>query len=140
MKRAKKGHIVAISSVAGKLQVFSYKKNSQTVLILFTKGLHTLVHSEPYCSTKFAVRTLMRVMRADLMIKGIRDIHFTTVFPYFLQTNAKVNQLADDIGISDIYPLLDGEEVAKRSVAGMLRGEVEVVIPSVIGLLYRLNK
>ncbi|CAD6994375.1 short-chain dehydrogenase/reductase family 16C member 6 isoform X1 [Ceratitis capitata] len=117
MKKVRKGHIMAISSIA---------------------GLVTLPQSEPYCSTKTAVRTLMRVLRADLKLQEINYIGLTTVFPSFLQTHGLVKQLATESGYADLYPLMAGEEVAKRAVNGMLRDEVEIAIPGFFALSYRL--
>ncbi|XP_018791498.1 PREDICTED: 17-beta-hydroxysteroid dehydrogenase 13-like [Bactrocera latifrons] len=117
MRRAEKGYIMAICSIA---------------------GLHVMVENEPYSSTKFAVRTLMRALRALLKIEGLHYIHLTTVFPIFIATSSKLIQLSIDEGFGKIYPLLKSEEVAQRAVSGMLRGEVEVIIPSYIALTYRL--
>ncbi|XP_049315320.1 17-beta-hydroxysteroid dehydrogenase 13 isoform X1 [Bactrocera dorsalis] len=117
MKCVKKGYLMAICSFS---------------------GLQTMVMSEPYSSTKFAVRTLMRVLRAELKIEGYSDIHLTTIFPNFIRTNAKVIQLAEDLGFTKVYPFLEGDEVAQRAVSGMLCGEVEVIIPSLNALNYRL--
>ncbi|XP_018786056.1 PREDICTED: 17-beta-hydroxysteroid dehydrogenase 13-like [Bactrocera latifrons] len=117
MKRARKGYLMAMCSVA---------------------GLQALAQSEPYSSTKFAVRTLMRIMRAELKIEGFSCIHLTTVFPHFIRTNARVTQLAEEGGFTKVNPLLESEEVAQRAVSGMLCGEVEVIIPSFIALIYRL--
>uniref|UniRef100_A0A0A1XTI7 Estradiol 17-beta-dehydrogenase 11 n=1 Tax=Zeugodacus cucurbitae TaxID=28588 RepID=A0A0A1XTI7_ZEUCU len=116
MKQAKRGHIVAISSVA---------------------GLVTLPLAEPYCSAKTAVRTLMRVLRAELRLNNITGIGVTTVFPSFLKTHSKVEKLARDSGYAAMYPLLKGEEVARRTVLGMLRGEVEIAMPGFFMILYR---
>ncbi|XP_049315321.1 short-chain dehydrogenase/reductase family 16C member 6 isoform X2 [Bactrocera dorsalis] len=117
MKRARKGYLMAMCSIAG-LQAFA--------------------QAEPYSSTKFAVRTLMRILRAELKIEGFRCIHLTTVFPYFIRTNARVTQLAEEGGFTKVIPLLESEEVAQRAVSGMLCGEVEVIIPSFTALIYRL--
>ncbi|XP_018791448.1 PREDICTED: 17-beta-hydroxysteroid dehydrogenase 13-like [Bactrocera latifrons] len=116
MKQAKRGHIVAISSAS---------------------GLLTLPRSEPYCSAKTAVCTLMRCLRAELRLDGITGIDTTTVFPAFLQTHARVKKLAQDSGYTDIYPMMEGEEVAQRIVRGMQRGEVEIALPGFFMILYR---
>ncbi|XP_039947951.1 estradiol 17-beta-dehydrogenase 11 [Bactrocera tryoni] len=116
MKHARRGHIVAISSLA---------------------GLLTLPQSEPYCSAKTAVRTLMRCLRAELRLDGITGIDTTTVFPSFLQTHARVKKMAQDSGYADIYPMIEGEEVAQRIVRGMQRGEVEIALPGFFMILYR---
>ncbi|XP_069961675.1 17-beta-hydroxysteroid dehydrogenase 13 [Bactrocera oleae] len=116
MKQAKRGHIVAISSLA---------------------GLITLPQAEPYCSAKTAVRTLMRVLRAELRLAGITGIGTTTAFPFFLQTHARVEELIQDTGYAEMYPILKGEDVAERIVRGMLRGEVEIAIPGFFMIIYR---
>ncbi|XP_036325209.1 17-beta-hydroxysteroid dehydrogenase 13 [Rhagoletis pomonella] len=117
MKKANKGHIVAIASIA---------------------GLVTLPYSEPYCSSKTAVRSLMRVLRAELKVENLTNIDATTVFPSFLHTHARVKQFAMASGYADLYPLLDGEEVAQRIVKGMLNREVEIAVPGFFALTYRL--
>ncbi|XP_054086651.1 uncharacterized oxidoreductase SSP0419-like isoform X2 [Zeugodacus cucurbitae] len=116
MKCAKKGHIVAISSMA---------------------AIKTVLQMEPYCSAKTAVRTLMRVLRAELRLNNITGIDVTTVFPSFMTTNVGVEQFARDSGYAEIYPLYSGEEMAQRTVRGMLRGEVEIVMPEYYMIIYR---
>ncbi|XP_011178235.1 short-chain dehydrogenase/reductase family 16C member 6 [Zeugodacus cucurbitae] len=116
MKKAKKGNIVAIGSVS---------------------GLVTLPQSEPYCSGKTAVRTLMRVLRAELKLSNIKGIGVTSVFPAFLTTHAGVEKFARDSGYARMYPLYTGEEAAQRTVRGMLRGEVEIAMPEFYMIMYR---
>ncbi|XP_011178238.2 17-beta-hydroxysteroid dehydrogenase 13 isoform X1 [Zeugodacus cucurbitae] len=118
MKRAKKGHIVAICSVA---------------------GIEILPQSEPYCSTKIAIRTLMRVLRAELKFNGFQDIRLMTVYPYFMKTNPGIKSMSETGEYPNLYPILGGEEVAKKTVASMLRGEVEIAIPGFLLLTYRMQ-
>ncbi|XP_054086672.1 short-chain dehydrogenase/reductase family 16C member 6 isoform X2 [Zeugodacus cucurbitae] len=116
MKQAKRGHIVAICSIT---------------------GLLTVTRSEPYCSAKTAVRTLMRVLRAELRLYGITGIGVTTVYPPFLTTHAGMVKNVRNSGYAKLYPLLKGEKMAQRIVHGMLRGEVEIGVPGFVMIVYR---
>lgn len=80
----------------------------------------------------------MRALRMELLMENQRDIHVTTVFPTFLNTNDEVTDITGQMGIPNIYPLISGEEVARRSVAGMLRGEQEILLPGFVAVMYRL--
>lgn len=79
----------------------------------------------------------MRVLRAELRLAGITGIGTTTAFPFFLQTHARVEELIQDTGYAEMYPILKGEDVAERIVRGMLRGEVEIAIPGFFMIIYR---
>ncbi|XP_037942240.1 estradiol 17-beta-dehydrogenase 11-like isoform X2 [Teleopsis dalmanni] len=111
MKEVGKGHIVAISSVAG-ITPFPF-------------------HPE-YTSTKYAIRGLMQVLRIDLkMEEKFRNIKTTSVFPTFLNTNANILEMLKSSTFSKIAVAHDGEKVAKRIIQGILQNEEEISVPEI---------
>ncbi|XP_017082578.1 estradiol 17-beta-dehydrogenase 11 [Drosophila eugracilis] len=117
MKAMRKGFIVTISSLA---------------------GVFPLPYSTAYTTSKAGTMAHMRALRMELALENQKDIHVTTVLPCFLRTNDEITQLTHSMAIDDLYPLISGEDVAKRVVAGMLRGEQEVTLPDLASVLYRL--
>ncbi|XP_017002992.2 estradiol 17-beta-dehydrogenase 11 [Drosophila takahashii] len=117
MKALRRGFIVTISSLA---------------------GVFPLPYGSAYTATKAGTLAHMRALRVELAMEKQKDIHVTTVMPAFLRTNDEVTHLSNTVGITDLYPLLSGEEVARRVVAGMLRGEHEITLPGLASVLYRL--
>ncbi|XP_016959692.1 estradiol 17-beta-dehydrogenase 11 [Drosophila biarmipes] len=117
MKALRRGFIVTISSLA---------------------GVFPLPYSTSYTASKAGTMAHMRALRMELDLEKQRDIHVTTVLPTFLRTNDEVTQMSNTIGIDELYPLISGEEVARRVVDGMLRGEHEITLPGLAAVLYRL--
>ncbi|KAH8251756.1 hypothetical protein KR038_006114 [Drosophila bunnanda] len=117
MKELRKGHILTISSLG---------------------GLFPLPYSSTYSATKAGVANHMRSIRMELRMEKQKDIHVTTVFPTFLTTNDEVTDMTAKVGIGQLYPLISGQEIAQRSVEGMVRGEQEILIPGFMALMYRL--
>ncbi|XP_055851352.1 short-chain dehydrogenase/reductase family 16C member 6 [Episyrphus balteatus] len=117
MRELGKGHIVAICSIA---------------------GLMPCHRQLEYTASKFGVRGLMKVLRTELYALNADFIQTTTVCPYFLKTNSIVDELFHKIGGSDLYPSISGEEAAEAIVEGIVRNEMEILIPSITALNYRL--
>ncbi|KAH8354414.1 hypothetical protein KR084_010381 [Drosophila pseudotakahashii] len=117
MKALRRGFIVTISSLAGVIP---------------------LPYGSAYTATKSGTLAHMRALRMELILEKQKNIHVTTVMPTFLRTNDEVTEISNTIGITDLYPLMSGEEVARRVVAGMLRGEHEITLPGLASVLYRL--
>ncbi|XP_017046367.1 estradiol 17-beta-dehydrogenase 11 [Drosophila ficusphila] len=117
MKELRRGFIMTISSLA---------------------GIFPLPYSSAYTTSKAGTSAHMRALRTELALENQKDIHVSTVMPTFLRTNDEVTQLSNDIGICDLYPLIPGEEVARRTVDGMLRGEHEITLPGLASVFYRL--
>lgn len=107
MIAAGKGHVIALSSMAGQMG--------------FT-------HLVPYCATKFAVRGLMEAMEAE-----VRDLHpnakinFTTICPYMVDTGlCKV----PFIRFPKLFAMLKPEEVADAILYAHRANKREVTVPS----------
>ncbi|EDV43023.1 uncharacterized protein Dana_GF18273 [Drosophila ananassae] len=117
MKELRRGFIVTIASLA---------------------AVFPLAYNSAYTSSKAGVMAHMRALRLELALEKQKNIKVTTVFPTFLRTNDEVKELSTNMGVQTFYPLLSGEEVARRVVSGMLRGELEIHLPALTVIMYRL--
>lgn len=117
MRKVGKGHIVAIASLA---------------------GLGPCHRHVVYTASKFGVRGLMAALHTELYGLNAEFIKLTTVYPYFLKTNTEVDEIFNNTVLSAIHPSIPGEEAAKAAVDGILRNEMEVVIPPAFAIHYRL--
>ncbi|KAH8359756.1 hypothetical protein KR093_008697, partial [Drosophila rubida] len=117
MRRQRKGHIVAVSSLS---------------------SLFPLAYCAPYTATKCAVNGYMRALRMELAYEKQKDIHVTTVMPSFLDTNDQVADIVDSSEVKRLYPMIKGDEAARCIVEGMLVGEREIIIPFIGGILHRV--
>ncbi len=107
MVERKRGHILAISSVLG-----------------YFPGVHSTI----YTATKFGVRGFMQSLYGDLCIDNLdKEIRLTTVFPSFISTNKKVDNIVDSFGLC--IEKLDPKFVAAEAVGGILRNKSEVHVP-----------
>jgi 3-dehydrosphinganine reductase len=116
MIRRRSGHIVNISSIAGFLGVYGYSA---------------------YAASKYAVRGLSDVLRAEMKPLGIR---VSIAFPPDTQTPQLEydNKLkpAETKALTDNTTIYSAEEVAKSIVNGMLKNKY-VILPGFEGkLLY----
>lgn len=107
MIEANRGHIVALSSMAGLM------------------GFQNLV---PYCGSKFAVRGVQEALSEELRCKsnGQSKIKFTTVFPYMVDTGLckKVK-----IRFEKLMPMVNPEEAAAAIISAQRKGVEELSIP-----------
>lgn len=136
MKELRRGFIVTIASLAGELHLlkdFEIPTNFNKLLAVFP-----LAYNSAYTSSKAGVMAHMRALRLELALEKQKNIKVTTVFPTFLRTNDEVKELSTNMGVQTFYPLLSGEEVARRVVSGMLRGELEIHLPALTVIMYRL--
>lgn len=91
-----KGHIVALSSIAGLC------------------GLKNLV---PYCGSKFAVRGMMEALEEEVRYDGGNtNIKFTTIYPYMANTGLCKHP---HMRFTNLMKLLEPEEVA----AGIIKAQ-----------------
>ncbi|HEY9761656.1 MAG TPA: SDR family NAD(P)-dependent oxidoreductase [Trichocoleus sp.] len=109
------GRIVNISSIGGKV---------------------ASPHMVAYCASKFALVGLSEGMQTELAKTGIA---VTTVCPGFIRTGVVDHAIMKGqhrkefawFSISDSLPLISAsaERVARATIAGMRRGEAEVIVP-----------
>lgn len=116
MKNLRKGHIVTISSAA---------------------SIIPLPYNTAYTASKFGATGHMKALRMELMIEKQHNIHVTTVMPCFLETNDEIRDIANNIGVDGLYPLISGDAAARRIVKGMLSGEKEIKMPLVADIVCR---
>ncbi|XP_026738787.1 epidermal retinol dehydrogenase 2-like [Trichoplusia ni] len=109
------GHIVAMSSMAGKM------------------GLRNLV---PYCGSKYAVRGIMEALALELHEdpRDTNGIKFTTVCPYIVNTGLCHNPR---IRFAGLMKTVEPGEAADQIVDAVRREYHEITIPSD---LYYTNK
>uniref|UniRef100_A0A2H1VJQ9 Short-chain dehydrogenase/reductase 3 n=1 Tax=Spodoptera frugiperda TaxID=7108 RepID=A0A2H1VJQ9_SPOFR len=102
------GHIVAMSSMAGKM------------------GLRNLV---PYCGSKYAVRGIMESLAVELHEdpRNTNGIKFTTICPYIVNTGLCHNPR---IRFEAVMKTVDPGDAADQIVDAVLREYHEITIPS----------
>jgi all-trans-retinol dehydrogenase (NAD+) len=107
MIERKRGHIVAISSVSGKI---------------------TFPPAITYCASKFGVRGFMSALYDELCLKDHDEfIKLTTVYPAFINTRKELSDLLD--GSNEITPRMTPEYVADEVVKAMLLNQSDVTLP-----------
>jgi all-trans-retinol dehydrogenase (NAD+) len=86
-----------------------------------------------YCASKFAVIGFMEALRYELLCDGHRNIHTTTVCPWFIDTG-----LFNGVKC-DIIPLLQPEYVVDSIMAGILINQAIIFLPRMLYFLYFLK-
>lgn len=113
MYELERGHIVALSSIAGVV------------------GLTNLV---PYCASKFAVRGMMEALHTELGdTRPNAKIGLTTVCPYMVDTGLCKNP---KIRFPGLLGLLKPTYVAEQIVLAHRKNIIELTLP---GYLMHLN-
>ena len=107
------GHIVSINSIAG------------------LAGNPGMVD---YCASKFAAYGLNEALRLEMKSLG-HKIKFTTVCPFAFNSG-----MFKGVQCSLLYPLLEMEDVANRTVNAILQEEAEVGIPWSLGFFAHFCK
>ena len=103
----KRGHIVAISSIGGKI---------------------TFPLACVYCATKFGVRGFMSALYDELCVDNSDEfIKLTTVFPSFINTRKELSDLLDQT--DEILPRMSPESVAEEVIKGILFEKSDVTTP-----------
>lgn len=102
----KRGHVVAISSFAGKL---------------------TFPCAVAYCATKFGVTGLMDALYDELCLLEQDFIKTTTVYPTFINTQKELGKRLDENGE---VPRIEPEKAASLIVRGILQNRRNIYIPS----------
>lgn len=106
MANRNKGHIVALSSMAGLI------------------GFKNLV---PYCGAKYAVRGQMEAFQEELLGDGIDGVKFTTICPYMVETGLCHKPI---IRFKKMMPLVKPEECAAAIINAQRTKVTETSIPS----------
>ncbi|XP_035737965.1 17-beta-hydroxysteroid dehydrogenase 13-like [Vespa mandarinia] len=112
-----RGHIVAINSMCGICGV------SQKV---------------PYCASKFAVRGLMEALYEEVRMNPKKlDIHFTTIYPFYVDTG-----LAKDpkYRFPYIFGVVPSEYVAREIIKAIRKNYTEYSIPRCLLSLNAINR
>lgn len=114
MIKKNQGHIVTIASLAGHV------------------GTGKLVD---YCSSKHAAVGFDEALRLELESLGVNGVKMTIICPYFIRATGMFKDVD-----SRFMPTLQVEDVADRTIEGLLREEVMVVIPGISRLLISIKR
>jgi all-trans-retinol dehydrogenase (NAD+) len=107
MIEKKRGHIVAIASLGGKIS--------------FPMGCG-------YCATKFGVRGFMNSLFDEICAYGHdKFIKTTCVFPSFINTRKELGDILDQS--KEVAPRMSPEYVANEVVKGILFDRRDVTLP-----------
>lgn len=118
MIKQKRGHIVAIASLAGKV---------------------TIPLACAYCATKFGVRGFMGALYDELCMDGTDEyVKTTCVFPSFINTRKELSDLLDQT--DEMTPRMTPEYVAKAIVNGIKSNALDVTVPPSVTFLQLLVK
>ncbi|XP_053676982.1 17-beta-hydroxysteroid dehydrogenase 13-like [Anopheles nili] len=113
MIERKRGHIVAIASIA------SYLPIERIVT---------------YAASKYGVRGLMGSFASELHNEGVDDVvKTTTVYPCFIKTRLELMDALKKMGIKNRVPIMQSVTVARAVVGGILYNKQNVYIPKVVG-------
>jgi len=118
MMELNKGHIVAMSSVAG------------------VNGAPNLT---PYCSTKFAVKGLMDSLFLELraVFPNSVPVKLTTVHPYVVTTGLAKNPTSR---FMSLLPYTSPKQAAEQTIAAVRTNQEQLFIPAFLSPLYRMSK
>lgn len=111
----KRGHVIAISSLMGKL---------------------TIPCAVAYSATKFGVTGLMDALYDELCFYEQDFIKTTTVFPYFINTQ---KELCDNLDQAGMTERLEPDDAAEMIVRGILSDKRKIYLPASTKLKVRLE-
>uniref|UniRef100_A0A182Q3P0 Short-chain dehydrogenase/reductase 3 n=1 Tax=Anopheles farauti TaxID=69004 RepID=A0A182Q3P0_9DIPT len=118
MIQRKRGHIVAIASIASYLP---------------------LERMITYAASKYGVRGLMASFASELQAEGVDDaVKTTTVYPIFIKTRLELMDALKKMGIKNRVPILRSETVARGVVEGIQYNKQQVYLPKIIEPLARI--
>lgn len=108
MIEKKRGHIVAISSLGGKV---------------------SFPLACVYCATKFGVKGFMGALYDELCVDDSDEfVKVTTVFPSFISTRKELTDILDKT--KEFAPRMSPQYVANEIVKGMLLNRRDVTVPA----------
>lgn len=111
MVEKKRGHIVAMNSMYGKI---------------------THPCSTTYAATKHGITGLMNALEVDLKFMKLDFIKTTSVYPFYINSNEKISDLMYDYGFTS--PLPEPDALAKVVVHGVRRNKTSIYFPSLVKL------
>uniref|UniRef100_A0A182SKA4 Uncharacterized protein n=1 Tax=Anopheles maculatus TaxID=74869 RepID=A0A182SKA4_9DIPT len=115
MIQRKRGHIVAIASIASYLPI---------------ERMIT------YAASKYGVRGLMGSFASELHNEGVDEfVKTTTVYPCFIKTRLELMDALKKMGIKNRVPIMRSETVARAVVGGILYNKAHVYIPKESAIL-----
>jgi all-trans-retinol dehydrogenase (NAD+) len=113
MIERKRGHIVAVASMGGK------------VSIPLAIG---------YCATKFGVRGFMNALYDELCAMNHDEfVKVTTVYPAFINTRKELSDVLDQT--KEMTPRMTPEFVADEVVKGVLTNKLDITLPTCMAAL-----
>uniref|UniRef100_A0A1L8E514 Short-chain dehydrogenase/reductase 3 n=1 Tax=Nyssomyia neivai TaxID=330878 RepID=A0A1L8E514_9DIPT len=111
MIRRRKGHIVAISSLA---------------------GIDAAGRAVAYSTSKFGVRGFMEALREEIRLNGnTGEIFTTTAYPYFISTRKDLMDKMEKTSLFQRFPPLIPDDAADIAVDAMLENKESITIPKV---------
>ncbi|XP_053687137.1 protein dhs-3-like [Sabethes cyaneus] len=117
MIERRKGHIVAIASVASFLP---------------------LGRMVSYVATKFGVHGLMESLRDEIQLEGLENqIQLTTVYPFFMNTRKDLMSGLARINVIKRVPIFSPKLVARTTVNGVVHNEPQIFVPKFSGALLK---
>uniref|UniRef100_T1JZU1 Short-chain dehydrogenase/reductase 3 n=2 Tax=Tetranychus urticae TaxID=32264 RepID=T1JZU1_TETUR len=112
-----RGHIVAISSIAGLL------------------GTPNVVE---YCASKFAVNGLMTSLEKEIHANGANNnVHLTTICPLIMDTGMFKKPKTR---FNSLLPICSPSDVAKTAIDSMLKNDSIITVPQSAMAIYRIEK
>ena len=105
MVERKRGHVVAICSMAGKM---------------------TMPCAVAYCATKFGVSGFMEALNDELGLLKQDFVKLTTAYPTFINTQKELGKRLDEAGR---IPRIEPSKAAHLIVKAMLRNRRNLYIP-----------
>ncbi|KAM7292024.1 short-chain dehydrogenase/reductase family 16C member 6 isoform X1 [Ixodes scapularis] len=120
MLERRKGHIVAVSSMAGLIGAANYTE---------------------YCASKFAIMGLMLSLERELAQSDEgRNIRLSTVCPAILSKGFECTGLPFlSTWFPSIFPSMDVQVAAQEVVTRILREEDVIILPASFSLMHRLS-
>lgn len=113
MIEIKRGHIIAISSLGGKV---------------------SFPLACAYCATKFGVKGFMNALHDELCVTNDEKyVKTTTVYPGFINTRKELSDILDQT--KEFSPRMSPQYVANAIVEGMLVDKQDITVPGFARIL-----
>lgn len=97
-----------------------------------TQGILALPYLIPYCTTKFAVRGFTDALRAELKMRGVKNLTAHTVHPGAVATNITLNAEYHGAGTQKFHEMLKAgvspQSAANSILDGILKNKGRIMI------------